>query len=199
MNKQNYDRIMQQQIEALPAGTRPRLLLHSCCGPCSSAVIERLAPHFALTVYFYNPNIGPKEEYRRRLETQRRLLTRLPGAPVPLIEGPYEPDAFYACSRDLEHEPEGGARCTACYRLRLSRTAALARSEGYDFFTTTLSVSPHKDAERLNCLGAALDSADARYLYADFKKRGGYQRSLSLSADHGLYRQRYCGCPFAAR
>lgn len=199
MNKQNYDRVMQRQIQALPAGARPRLLLHSCCGPCSSAVIERLAPHFALTVFFYNPNIGPEEEYRRRLEAQRRLLTMLPGASVPLVEGPYEPDAFYACCRGLEHEPEGGARCTACYHLRLSRTAALAREQGFDFFTTTLSVSPHKDAGRLNRLGAALDSADAQFLYADFKKRGGYQRSLSLAAAYGLYRQNYCGCPFSAR
>lgn len=199
MNKQNYDRLMQQQIEALPAGTRPRLLLHSCCGPCSSAVIERLAPYFALTVFFYNPNICPKEEYLHRLAEQRRLLALLPGAPVSLVEGPYEPEAFLDRVSGLEHEPEGGARCTACYQLRLERTAALARQDGYDFFTTTLSVSPHKDAERLNRLGAALGRANARFLPADFKKRGGYQRSLSLSDAYGLYRQNYCGCPFAAR
>lgn len=200
MNQINYDRQMQAQIDSLPSGSRPTLLLHSCCGPCSSAVLERLAPHFDITVFFYNPNILPAEEYQHRLREQRRLLRQmvLP-RPIVLWEGPYEPDAFFHQAHGLENEPEGGRRCTACFSLRLQRTAETAAAHGFDFFTTTLSVSPHKNAALLNEIGAALQTESCRFLFADFKKRGGYQRSLALSRQYGLYRQRYCGCPFSLR
>lgn len=200
MNPINYDQQMQAQIKALPRGARPALLLHSCCGPCSSAVLERLAPYFDITVFFYNPNILPAEEYQHRLREQRRLLRHmvLP-RPIALWEGPYEPDAFLACARGLEQEPEGGRRCTPCFALRLQRTAETASAHGFDFFTTTLSVSPHKNAALINEIGAGLQTDACRFLYADFKKRGGYQRSLVLSRQYGLYRQRYCGCPFSLR
>lgn len=192
----NYDKRMEAVIASLTG--RPRLLLHSCCGPCSSAVIERLAPHFELTVYYYNPNIQPEEEYRRRLMTQRQLVEALGGAV--LVEGDYDPDAFLAAVRGLEAEPEGGDRCTACFRLRLEATARRAAEGGFDFFCTTLSVSPHKDAARLNAIAEELAAAyGVRALPADFKKREGYKRSLELSKEHGLYRQDYCGCLFSKR
>lgn len=194
---ENYDKRMQAVLAAL-GDSRPRLLLHSCCGPCSSAVIERLAPRFDLTVYYYNPNIAPEEEYRRRLAVQRELVEKLGGAV--LVEGEYEPAVFLAAVRGLEGEPEGGARCTECFRLRLEATARRAAEGGFDFFCTTLTVSPHKDAGRINAISEALA---ARYgvaaLPADFKKREGYKRSIELSKAYGLYRQNYCGCPFSGR
>lgn len=200
MNLINYDKKMQAQIQAIVPNTRPTLLLHSCCGPCSTAVIERLAPYFAITVFFYNPNILPAEEYHHRLREQRRLLQQmvLP-QPIPLWEGTYEPDVFFQSVQGLEQEPEGGRRCTECFSLRLQRTAEMAAVHNFDFFTTTLSVSPHKDAARINEIGASLQSDRCRYLYADFKKRGGYQRSLVLSKQYSLYRQCFCGCPFSVR
>ena len=177
---------------------RPRLLLHSCCGPCSSAVIERLAPHFDLTVYYFNPNIQPEEEYRRRLATQRQLVEALGGAV--LVEGEYDPDVFLAAVKGLEAVPEGGKRCTACFRLRLAATARRAAEGGFDFFCTTLSVSPHKDAARLNAISEEMAAAyGVRALPADFKKREGYKRSLELSKEFDLYRQDYCGCLFSKR
>lgn len=197
--KQNYDKIMQAQIAALPEGVRPSLLLHSCCAPCSSAVIERLAPHFALTVFFYNPNIFPPEEYRHRLSEQRRLLAEWPGPRIPLIEAPYEPELFLSRSKGLEDQPEGGKRCVQCLSLRLEKTAVFAKAHGFDYFTTTLSVSPHKNAALLNQIGARLTDDTCQYLYADFKKRDGYRRSIALSRQYGLYRQQFCGCRFSMR
>ena len=197
--KQNYDKIMQAQIAALPEGARPSLLLHSCCAPCSSAVIERLAPHFSLTVFFYNPNIFPPEEYRHRLSEQRRLLAEWPGPRIPLIEAPYEPELFLSRSKGLEDQPEGGKRCVQCLSLRLEKTAVFAKAHGFDYFTTTLSVSPHKNAALLNQIGARLTDDTCQYLYADFKKRDGYRRSIALSREYGLYRQQFCGCRFSMR
>lgn len=194
---ENYDKRMQAVIAAL-GEKRPRLLLHSCCGPCSSAVIERLAPHFDLTVYYYNPNIAPEEEYRRRLAVQRELVEKL-GRAV-LVEGEYEPAVFLAAVRGLEGEPEGGARCTECFRLRLEATARRAAEGGFDYFCTTLTVSPHKDAARINAISEALaEHYGVAALPADFKKREGYKRSIELSRQYGLYRQNYCGCPFSGR
>lgn len=196
----NYDRMMEAEIEKLRrAGQTPPLLLHSCCGPCSSAVLARLGEHFRTTVYFYNPNIAPEDEYSHRLEEQRRLISLL-GRPVGLISGPYDSDAFLRMARGLEDEPEGGRRCLLCYRLRLEETAKLARREGYAYFTTTLSVSPHKRAEALNEIGQDVAGRyGVAFLPADFKKRGGYQASAALSRAYGLYRQKYCGCPFSMR
>ena len=185
----------QQQMEQIVAAleTRPRLLLHSCCGPCSSAVIERLAPHFDLTVYYYNPNIYPQEEYRRRADEQARLLETLG---VPMIEAEYDTERFDAIG--LADEPEGGARCRACYALRLEQSARYAGEHGYEWLCTTLSVSPHKNADWVNELGQACASAHGlRWLPSDFKKKNGFLRSLQLSDQYGLYRQTWCGCRYS--
>lgn len=189
----------QRQLDALLASLgdkRPRLLLHSCCGPCSSYVIEYLSRCFDVTVYYYNPNIFPREEYEKRLAEQIRLIERLGGAV--LTESDYDPERFYAAAAGLESAPEGGARCTECFRLRLEATAERAALGGFDYFCTTLTVSPHKDAARINAISEELA---ARYgvpaLPADFKKREGYKRSIELSKQFGLYRQDYCGCEFS--
>lgn len=194
----NYQKEMERILAQLE-GT-PSLLLHSCCGPCSSAVLERLAPHFRITVDYYNPNIAPAEEYHRRADEEHRFLREAYGDAVPLREGPYVPDEFYAAVRGLEDIPEGGERCFACYLLRLRHTAQAARAGGFDFFTTTLSVSPHKNAAVLNAQGLALEKEyGVRFLPADFKKKEGFKRSLVLSEQYGLYRQDYCGCVFSKR
>lgn len=197
--KVNYQREMEKIISAIPQGARPRLLLHSCCGPCSSAVLERLIPHFDVTVFYDNPNIAPEAEYQKRLEEQRRLLGQMPIAQkVHLLCGVCDPQRFYAVAKGMEGEPEGGARCTACFRLRLEATAKAAREGGFDYFTTTLSVSPHKDAQRINRLGGEIaQEHGVAYLYADFKKKEGYKRSIALSREYDLYRQDYCGCVYS--
>ncbi|MEL7603762.1 MAG: epoxyqueuosine reductase QueH [Bacillota bacterium] len=183
-------------LEALGNG-RKSLLLQCCCGPCSSYVLEYLSRYFDLTLLFYNPNIQPQAEYDRRLETLRQLMAR-DSAGVRLLDCDYDGAAFTAAARGLEAEPEGGARCTACFALRLRETAKRAREEQFDYFCTTLSVSPHKDAERINLLGEALEAEyGVKWLPSDFKKRGGYARSVALAKDYGLYRQAYCGCLFS--
>lgn len=180
---------------------RKRLLLHSCCGPCSTAVLERLSTDYQITLFYYNPNITDFEEYNRRKETQLQAIRAFqdqgesPGSSVAFLEGPYETDRFYQVSAGLEREPEGGKRCEACFRLRLGKTAEMADRLGFNFFTTTLSVSPHKDAKLLNQIGKDLNTD--QYLEADFKKKAGYQRSIQMSKEYGLYRQSYCGCCFA--
>ncbi len=187
----NYQQQMEQTVAAL--GNRPRLLLHSCCGPCSTAVLERLAPYFDLTVYYYNPNIDPETEYRRRAEEQRRLLDVLG---FPMIEADYVPAEFEAIG--LADEPEGGRRCRACYALRLEHSARYAAQHGYEWLCTTLSVSPHKNAAWINELGqAACDRYGLRWLVSDFKKKNGFLRSLQLSQKYDLYRQTWCGCRFS--
>ncbi|MDD6284557.1 MAG: epoxyqueuosine reductase QueH [Firmicutes bacterium] len=174
---------------------RPRLLLHSCCGPCSTAVLEQLCRHFDVTLHYCNPNIQPREEYMLRLRTQRDVADRLG---VPLVAEPYDDSEFLSAVRGLEGAPEGGARCIECFRLRLERTASAAAEGGYDFFTTTLTVSPHKNAALINELGAEIAARHAvRFLPSDFKKREGYKRSIVLSREYGLYRQQYCGCLFS--
>lgn len=196
MEKPNYQREMEEEIKSL-GGRRPRLLLHSCCGPCSSAVIERLAQHFDLTIYYYNPCIEPEAEYIRRLSEQTRLLSLLPGE-IPLLSCPYDHEAFAAFAEGMAHAPEGGERCLSCFGLRLNETARAAREQGFEYFTTTLSVSPHKNAENLNRIGkAAGEKYDVKYLTADFKKKNGYLRSLQLSKEFDLYRQDYCGCLYS--
>ena len=190
--KRNYDREMEAEIAALE-GRRPTLLLHSCCGPCSSAVLERLRDHFRVTVLYYNPNIEPEEEYRHRLSEQERLLSLLPGD-VKLLPCDYDHDAFNAFAPSMAAEPEGGKRCLACFALRLNETAEQARRNGFEYFTTTLSVSPHKNAENVNRAGEeAARRSGVKYLYADFKKKNGYLRS----AEYDLYRQNYCGCSYS--
>lgn len=194
--KTNYQKEMEAEIAALD-GRRPRLLLHSCCGPCSSAVIERLNEHFQLAIYYYNPNIEPEGEYEKRLSEQARLLSLLPGD-IPLLPCPYDHDAFAAFAERMAHYPEGGERCLSCFALRLDETARAAKEYGFEYFTTTLSVSPHKNAENLNRIGrAAGEKHDVKYLTADFKKKNGYLRSLQLSKEFDLYRQDYCGCLYS--
>lgn len=192
--KVNYQLEMENVIAQL-GEEKPTLLLHSCCGPCSSAVIERLSAHFRVTVFYYNPNIEPEEEYLHRLSEQKRLLGILQ---IPLLECEWDHDAFACFAEQMKDEPEGGARCTACFALRLNKTAQLAKQHGFDYFTTTLSVSPHKDPIRLNELGEKYAlQYDVKHLPADFKKKNGYLRSLQLSKEYDLYRQDYCGCLYS--
>ncbi len=194
--KRNYQKEMEEEIAQLE-GRRPTLLLHSCCGPCSSAVLERLRDHFRVTVLYYNPNIEPEEEYLRRRAEQQRLLEAL-GEDTGWLACEYDHAAFAAFAPSMAEEPEGGKRCLACFALRLNETARQAKEHGFEYFTTTLSVSPHKNAENVNRAGEeAAQRFGVKYLYADFKKKNGYLRSLQLSAEYGLYRQNYCGCLFS--
>lgn len=197
-NRINYQQQMEGVLRALDeAGQRSRLLLHACCAPCSSATLERLAAHFDLTILYYNPNIYPPEEYRRR-ETELERFVRDAGYRFPVVELPYDPQAFYAAVQGLEQEPEKGARCTVCYRLRLEQTARYAAQNGFAWFCTTLSISPLKDPVRINALGQELGAQyGVRFLPSEFRKKDGYKRSLQLSAEYGLYRQDYCGCVFS--
>ncbi|MBO4470154.1 MAG: epoxyqueuosine reductase QueH [Clostridia bacterium] len=196
MEKRNYQREMEAEIARLE-GRRPTLLLHSCCGPCSSAVLERLTEHFSVTLLYYNPNIEPEEEYSHRLAEQRRLLTLLPGE-IRMLECGYDNEAFEAFAPALADAPEGGERCLACFALRLNYTAEQAKKHGFEYFTTTLSVSPHKNADNVNRIGEEAGKRfGVKYLFADFKKKNGYLRSLELSKKYGLYRQDYCGCGYS--
>lgn len=177
-----------------------KLLLHVCCAPCSSSVIEVLRDDFDITLYFYNPNITSKEEYDLRLNELKRLTKEMPKAEgLSIIEGEYNPDKFFKLSKDLEKEKEGGKRCALCYEERLSSTALLAEKLGFDLFTTTLSVSPYKNAKKLNEIGERLaKGVKPDYLVSDFKKKDGYKRSIELSKQYNLYRQDYCGCIYSA-
>lgn len=195
MQRTNYDRAMEDVISGLTF--RPRLLLHVCCAPCSSAVLERLHPHFAVTVYFDNPNMDTKEEFDRRASEARRFVSET-GLAEDVAVIPYAPDNYAQAIRGLEYEKEGGARCAACFRLRLFDAARYAKENGFDFFTTTLTISPLKNAALLNKIGQeAAEAFGARFLPGDFKKKEGYKRSIELSKAHGLYRQDYCGCVYS--
>ena len=200
-NRINYELEMQRTIARLQAaGQRPALLLHACCAPCSSATLERLADAFRVTILYYNPNIAPPAEYRRREAELERFVRDAGHAArgVQVAELPYDPQQFYEAVKGLEAEPERGARCTACYRLRLEQTARYAAQHGFGWFTTTLSISPMKDPVRLNAIGCALGAQyGVQYLQSEFRKKDGYKRSLALSAEYGLYRQEYCGCIFS--
>lgn len=196
MQKENFQ-LKTDKITAELGETRPKLLLHSCCGPCSSYVLEYLSRFFELTVLFYGPNIQPREEYELRLAHQRRVLEHIPAE---MMECDYDGGAFDAVAEGYESEPEGGARCTRCFALRLEETAKRAAEGGFEYFCSTLSVSPHKDAQRINALGEAFAQRyGVKWLPSDFKKRGGYQRSIALSREWELYRQDYCGCLFSRR
>ena len=202
MNQINYQKKLDQILKGLEGGeTPPSLLLQCCCAPCSSYVLEYLSRYFRITCYYYNPNIFPEEEYRHRVEELKRLVREMPaGNPGTGREGRYEPEAFFEMARGMEQEPEGGERCRKCYAQRLRRTAEKAKAGGFDFFTTTLSISPLKRADWLNETGAELsEEFGVPYLFSDFKKKGGYQRSIELSAQYGLYRQNFCGCVFSKR
>lgn len=197
---ENYQKKLDAELKRISdEGQKPRLLLHVCCAPCSSYVLEYLSQYFDITACFYNPNISPRSEYDYRSQELERLTKEMPlSLPVKCRIEEYDPASFAAISKGLENEPEGGVRCTACYRLRLEQTAKIAAAEHYDYFTTTLSISPLKDAVRLNTIGGELSQQyGVPYLYSDFKKREGYKRSIQLSSEYSLYRQHYCGCAFS--
>lgn len=200
MNERNYQKELDKEIAGLEKeGKVPRLLIHSCCAPCSSYVLEYLSKYFEITVFYFNPNIFPPEEYQEREDEQERLIGEMNFThPVRLIKGTYRPETFYEAVRGLEKEPEGGKRCAECFRLRLRETAKNAFEGGYDYFTTTLTTSPLKDARRLNAIGEELGKEmGVKFLHSDFKKKNGYKRSTELSALYHLYRQDYCGCVFS--
>lgn len=199
MEKRQYHREMDKILSELPQEPLPRLLLHSCCGPCSTAVLEQLTTHFEIVLFYYNPNIAPQEEFEKRLNTQKQLLGKLcTPHPITLLAPPYDDAPFWAAVRDVADTPEMGARCERCIEQRMREAAAAAVAAHCDWFTTTLSVSPHKNAIFINTCGTALaEEYPVRYLPADFKKRSGYQRSVVLSREYALYRQDYCGCPMS--
>lgn len=211
-NRKNYQKELEKVLEK-EQGTVPTLLLHSCCAPCSSYVLEYLSQYFAITVFYYNPNIYPESEYEKRVEEQQRLIDRMNCEnaeaadeagmrrhAIRFLEGRFEPERFYAAVKGLEQIPEGGERCHACFRLRLGCAAAAAREGGFDYVTTTLTISPLKNAEVLNEIGEeAAERFGVKWLPSDFKKKNGYKRSTELSQEYGLYRQNYCGCVFSKK
>ncbi len=211
MNRVNYQLELDKIIHNMVAGgwtgeNAPKLLLHSCCAPCSSYCIEYLSQYFNITVFYYNPNISQREEYRHRVSEQIRLIDTMETLhPVKYVIGDYEPERFFSAVKGMEECPEGGERCFVCYRLRLEETARFAcqqREKGisYDYFTTTLTISPLKNSEKLNEIGRELaDVYGIPYLPSDFKKRDGYKRSIELSREYNLYRQDYCGCAYSQR
>ena len=202
MNKRNYQRELDNLLlEIKKSCTTPKLLVHSCCAPCSSYVLEYLSEYFDITVLYYNPNISPKEEYEYRKAEQIRLINRKTWTnPVNFMDCDWEGDVFDSAIKGYEHENEGGPRCKVCFSLRLSKTAEIAKTNGFDFFVTTLSISPLKNADLLNEIGETLSKQyDIKYLPSDFKKREGYKRSIELSREFDLYRQDYCGCVYSKR
>lgn len=198
--KINYQRIMEEETEKIrKSGRKPSLLLHACCAPCSSAVLECLCDIFSVTLYFYNPNISPTEEFEFRLAELKRLVTEM-RLDISVIAPKYDNGEFESVVKGMEDMAEGGARCAVCYRLRLERAVRYAEEHGFDYVTTTLSVSPYKNAALLNELGNELtQNLNVRYLTSDFKKKNGYKRSCELSAEYNLYRQNYCGCVYSKR
>ena len=198
--KTNYQLLLDEIIKK-ESGNIPSLLLHSCCAPCSSYVLEYLNKYFKITILYYNPNISPKEEYDKRLEEQKRLISELKTInPISLVECDYDNEKYEEVIKGLENEPERGSRCTECFKLRLEYTVNKAKELGFDYFGTTLSVSPYKNSTLLNEIGKELsDKYNIPYLYSDFKKKEGYKRSIELSKIYNLYRQDYCGCKYSKR
>lgn len=201
MNKVNYRKICDDILEEIKRkGERPSLFLHVCCAPCSSYVIECLEEFFDITLFFYNPNIAPEEEHMFRLNELRRYVKKRYHDSIKIVAAEYEHGEFLDAVSGFENFPEGSERCFRCYFQRLERTAAEAEKRGFEWFCTTLSVSPYKNSQKICEIGKALESKfDVRYLVSDFKKRGGYLRSIELSKEYGLYRQNYCGCPFSKK
>lgn len=194
----------QKELEKIIAhhreqGETPSLFLHSCCAPCSSYVLEYLSEYFEITVFYYNPNIYPDEEYYKRVEEQKQFIRQFPAKhTIRFVEGNFDKERFYEMAKGLEHIPEGGQRCFRCYELRLREAAEKASALNMDYFTTTLSISPLKNAEKLNEIGLSLAKEySVKYLTSDFKKKNGYKRSVELSRQYGIYRQDYCGCVFS--
>ncbi len=196
MNR-NYSKELEEIIaQSKSGGIKPKLLLHACCAPCSSAVLERLNSHFEIFIFYYNPNISSLEEYAKRGDELKRLISEMPVDIAGLIIEPYDAAPFDGISRGLESAPEGGVRCGLCYELRLKKAAEKAEELACDYFTTTLTISPLKSAEKINAIGDRLATAVA-WLPSDFKKKEGYKRSVELSKQYNLYRQNFCGCVFS--
>ena len=195
----NYDNLMEEQISKLDKV--PRLLLHACCAPCSSACIERLSDNFKIDIYYYNPNIDNIEEYNKRLKEVIKFTKEFKTKyPIDVIDGGYDSETFFKMAKGLEEEPERGKRCYECYKLRLKKTSEYAGNNNYDFFATTLTLSPYKNSNWINEIGEKLDKeTKSTYLYSDFKKKNGYKRSIELSHEYNLYRQDYCGCIYSIR
>lgn len=197
MNKINY----QKELDALINNLQdtPKLFLHSCCAPCSSYTLEYLSQYFDITVFYFNPNISPKEEFDKRFFEQERLINNLPQKnPVKLICGEYNYDDFLAIAKGLEDVPEGGKRCFKCYEMRLKKTAQMAKERGFDYFCTTLSISPLKNSQKINEIGKMVaEEYGVKWLPSDFKKKEGYKRSIELSREYNLYRQNFCGCVYS--
>lgn len=198
MEKINYQKQLDKLIDSL-GDEAPTLLLHSCCAPCSSYCIEYLSQHFNITVLYYNPNIYPEAEYEKRKAEQKRLISELKTKyPVKMLDCDFEKERFYSAVKGLETVREGGERCFVCYRLRLEKTAIRAKENGFDYFTTTLTISPLKNAQKINEIGEELSREyGVKFLPSDFKKKEGYKRSIELSREYNLYRQNYCGCIFS--
>ncbi|MFQ6808888.1 MAG: epoxyqueuosine reductase QueH [Blautia sp.] len=199
MNR-NYQKELDKILEEIQKEEKvPRLFLHSCCAPCSSYVLEYLSPYFEITDFFYNPNISPREEYEKRAKELQKLIEEMPLVHKPVfLEGEYRPEDFFEMAKGLEDVSEGGERCFQCYRMRLEEAARLAAEGSYDYFATTLTISPLKNAAKLNEIGEELENIyHVKHLPSDFKKRNGYKRSTELSAEYQLYRQDYCGCVFS--
>ena len=198
--KQNYQLMLEETIQEITEANKvPKLLLHSCCAPCSSYCLEYLSDYFEITVFYYNPNIYPDEEYFHRAREQQAFIERFPAKhPISFVEGDFDKERFFQSVKGLENEPERGARCNVCFELRLGEAALMARQMNMDYFTTTLSISPMKDAALLNDIGSKMEEKyGVKYLHSDFKKKNGYKRSCELSQEYGMYRQDYCGCVFS--
>jgi len=197
--KENYGLLFESEMDKIEkSGTKPRLLMQACCAPCSSYVLEYIAAKFELTVYFYNPNISPAGEFSLRLAELERFVTEAGHSEVKIVSPDYDPAEFFDAVRGMEELPEGGERCRRCYELRLRKTAEAARAGGYDYFCTTLSISPHKNAQWINEIGKSLgEEYGVGWLWSDFKKKNGYKRSCELSREYGLYRQDWCGCVYS--
>ena len=198
--KENFQLILDKTLEKIKtADKKPSLLIHSCCAPCSSYVLEYLNEYFDITVFYYNPNISPQSEFEKRVKEQIRLIKEmLPGSGIKTVIAEYDSARFFEEAKGLEDEPEGGKRCRKCFILRLEKTAETAKQNGFDFFTTTLTISPHKNAQILNEIGRQMaEKFGVDYLFSDFKKKNGYRRSCELSEKYKLYRQNYCGCVFS--
>ncbi len=198
--KVNYQKILEEEIKNIIRENKlPKLLIHSCCAPCSSYVLEYLSKYFQITIFYYNPNIHPEKEYRIRVQEQKDFINKFNFEnKVEFLEGNYDIDKFFSMAKGMEDLKEGGERCFNCYRMRLEETAQVAKKMRFDYFTTTLSISPYKNAEKLNSIGRELEEKyGIRYLFSDFKKKNGYKRSIELSNKYGLYRQDYCGCVYS--
>ena len=206
-NQVNYQRELEKELDkavrsAEEGRKTPALFLHSCCAPCSSYVLEYLCRYFKITLFYYNPNISSSQEYRKRVEEQKRLIAAYneegKGFKIEIIEGDHAPETFFEIARGLEDCPEGGERCFRCFALRLRETARLAKQGGFDYFATTLTISPLKNAQKINEIGQGLSAEyGVPWLPSDFKKKDGFKRSIELSAEYGLYRQDYCGCAYS--